>query len=91
MSSLAILNSGALMASNYASKAQTELNKSIARISTGKRAMYGQDPAGQGIADSLNSKSRSWNVAARNAEDGISAAQIAESSLMEIASFAQRL
>ena len=91
MSSLAILNSGALMASNYASKAQTELNKSIARISTGKRAMYGQDPAGQGIADSLNSKSRSWNVAARNAEDGISAAQIAESSLMEIASLAQRL
>ena len=91
MSSLAILNSGALMASNYASKAQTELNKSIARISTGKRAMYGQDPAGQGIADSLNSKSRSWNVAARNAEDGISAAQIAESSLMDIDSLAQRL
>ena len=91
MSSLASMSTGALMASNYANKSQKELNNSIARISSGKRAMYGQDPAGQGIADSLNSSSRSWNVAARNAEDGISAAQIAESSLMEIAALAQRL
>ena len=91
MSSLASISTGALMASNYANKSQKELNNSIARISSGKRAMRGQDPAGQGIADSLNSSSRSWNVAARNAEDGISAAQIAESSLMEIAALAQRL
>ena len=53
--------------------------------------MYGADPAGQGIADSLNANSRSWYVAARNAEDGISASQLVESSLMEIASLAQRL
>jgi flagellin len=33
----------------------------------------------------------SWAVAARNAEDGISAAQTAESALLEIASLAQRL
>ena len=91
MSSLASRSTGALVASNYANKSQKELTKSIARISSGKRAMHGQDPAGQGIADSLNSSSRSWNVAARNAEDGISAAQIAESSLMEIAALAQRL
>ena len=91
MSSLASMSTGALMASNYANKSQKELNNSIARISSGKRAMNGRDPAGQGIADSLNSSSRSWNVAARNAEDGISAAQIAESSLMEIAALAQRL
>ena len=91
MSSVASISTGALLASNYATKAQKELNNSIARISSGKRAMNGRDPAGQGIADSLNSSSRSWNVAARNAEDGISAAQIVESSLMEIASLAQRL
>ena len=91
MSSLATINTGALMASNYANKSQKEFSNSIARISSGKRTMFGKDPAGQGVADSLNSKSRSWYVAARNAEDGISAAQLAESSLMEIAALAQRL
>jgi flagellin len=91
MSSVASISTGALMASNYANKSQKELNNSIARISSGKRTMYGQDPAGQAVADSLNSNSRSWNVAARNAQDGISAAQLVESTLMEIASLAQRL
>ena len=53
MSSLASISTGALVASNYANKSQKELTKSIARISSGKRAMHGQDPAGQGVADSL--------------------------------------
>ena len=91
MTSVSTVNTGALVASNYASKAQKEFNKSIARLSSGQRTMYGADPAGQGIADSLNANSRSWYVAARNAEDGISASQLVESSLMEIASLAQRL
>ncbi|OUU61648.1 MAG: hypothetical protein CBC22_07075 [Alphaproteobacteria bacterium TMED62] len=91
MPSVSNLSNGALLASNSAAKAQREFSKSIAKLSTGKRAMYGDDPAGQGVADSLNAKSKSWYVAARNAEDGLSAAQIVESSLMEIASLAQRL
>ena len=91
MTSVSTVNTGALVASNYASKAQKEFNKSIARLSSGQRTMYGADPAGQGVADSLNANSRSWYVAARNAEDGISASQLVESSLMEIASLAQRL
>ena len=40
---------------------------------------------------SLNAKSRSWHIAARNAEDGISAAHLAESALLEILPLAQRL
>ena len=39
----------------------------------------------------LEARSKSWAVAARNAEDGISAAQTAESALLEIAALAQRL
>ena len=91
MHSVSSINTGALVAGNYAAKSQREFSKSSARLSTGKRAMYGADPAGQGIADSLNANSRSWKVAARNAEDGISAAQLAESSLIEIAALATRL
>ena len=91
MPTVSNLSNGALIASNNAAKAQRDFTKSIAKLSTGKRAMYGSDPAGQSVADSLNAKSKSWYVAARNAEDGISAAQVSESALLEIASLAQRL
>jgi flagellin len=67
------------------------MNESIARLSTGMRSMYGGDAAGQSVANTLQARSMSWAVAARNAEDGISAAQTAESALLEIASLAQRL
>ena len=91
MPTVSNLSNGALIASNNAAKAQRDFTKSIAKLSTGKRAMFGSDPAGQSVADSLNAKSKSWYVAARNAEDGISAAQVSESALLEIASLAQRL
>jgi flagellin len=53
--------------------------------------MYGGDAAGQSVANTLEARSKSWAIAARNAEDGISAAQTAESALLEIAALAQRL
>ena len=46
------LSDGALIASNNAAKAQRDFSKSIAKLSTGKRTMYGSDPAGQSVADS---------------------------------------
>jgi flagellin len=67
------------------------MNESIARLSTGMRSMYGGDAAGQSVANTLQARSMSWAVAARNAEDGISAAQTAESALLEVAALAQRL
>ena len=82
---------GALVAGAAASKARHGMNESIARLSTGMRSMYGGDAAGQSVANTLQARSMSWAVAARNAEDGISAAQTAESALMEIAALAQRL
>ena len=82
---------GALVAGAAASKARHGMNESIARLSTGQRSMYGGDAAGQSVANTLQARSMSWAVAARNAEDGISAAQTAESALLEIAALAQRL
>ena len=91
MPSVSNIAVGALVAGAAASKARHGMNESIARLSTGMRSMYGGDAAGQSVANTLEARSKSWAIAARNAEDGISAAQIAESSLMEIASLAQRL
>ena len=91
MPSVSNIAVGAAMAGAAATKARHQMNESIARLSTGIRSMYGGDAAGQSVANTLEAKSRSWAIAARNAEDGISAAQTAESALLEIAALAQRL
>ena len=91
MPSVSNIAVGALVAGSAASKARHGMNESIARLSTGMRSMYGGDAAGQSVANTLEARSKSWAMAARNAEDGISAAQTAESALLEIASLAQRM
>jgi flagellin len=53
--------------------------------------MYGGDAAGQSIANSLGARGASFAVAARNAEDGISFLQSAESLLLEMAALTTRL
>jgi flagellin len=79
------------MAGAAAQKARHQMNESIARLSTGIRSMYGGDAAGQSIANSLGAKGASFAVAARNAEDGISFLQSAESLLLEVAALTTRL
>ena len=91
MPSVSNIAVGALVAGAASAKARHGMNESIARLSTGMRSVYGGDAAGQSVANTLEARSKSWAVAARNAEDGISAAQTAESALLEIASLAQRL
>ena len=91
MPSVSNIAVGALVAGAAASKARHGMNESIARLSTGMRSIYGGDAAGQSVANTLEARSKSWAIAARNAEDGISAAQTAESALLEIAALAQRL
>ena len=91
MPSVSNIAVGALVAGSAASKARHGMNESIARLSTGMRSVYGGDAAGQSVANTLEARSKSWAIAARNAEDGISAAQTAESALLEIASLAQRM
>ena len=91
MPSVSNIAVGAAMAGFVASKARHQMNESIARLSTGIRSMYGGDAAGQSIANSLGSKGASFAVAARNAEDGISFLQAAESLLLEVAALTTRL
>ena len=91
MTSVSNVSIGAKLAGAAAADARHGMNEAIARLSTGKRSMYGGDAAAQAMANSIKAKGMSFAVAARNAEDGLSVAQTIESSLMEIASLAQRL
>jgi flagellin len=91
MPSVSNLAVGAAMAGAAASKARHQMNESIARLSTGIRSMYGGDAAGQSIANMIGAKGKSFAVASRNLEDGISYLQAAESVLLEMAALATRL
>ena len=91
MPSVSNIAVGAAMAGAAAQKARHQMNESIARLSTGIRSMYGGDAAGQSIANSLGARGASFAVAARNAEDGLSFLQSAESLLLEMAALTTRL
>lgn len=64
---------------------QAKLMTSFNRLSSGLRINSAKDDAaGLAISESLKSQIRSFNVAERNASDGISMAQTAEGSLGEV-------
>ena len=75
MTSVSNVSIGAKLAGAAAADARHGMNEAIARLSTGKRSMYGGDAAAQAMADSIKAKGMSFAVAARNAEDGLSVAQ----------------
>ena len=91
MTSVSNISIGARLAGAAAADARHGMNEAIARLSTGKSAMYGGDGDGQSMANEIKSKGLSYAVAARNAEDGISVSQTLESAFMEIAALAIRL
>ncbi|MBF0547638.1 MAG: hypothetical protein HQM08_24575 [Candidatus Riflebacteria bacterium] len=71
---------------------QTELTKSIQKISTGLRINSGaDDPAGLSMSERLRSQIRGLSHAYSNAQDGISLMQTADSSLNETHSILQRM
>lgn len=64
---------------------QEKLQKSFNRLSSGFRInTAADDAAGLAISESMKSQIRSYNVAERNAGDGISMAQTAEGALGEV-------
>jgi flagellin len=64
---------------------QEKLQKSFNRLSSGFRInTAADDAAGLAISESMKSQIRSYNVAERNAADGISMAQTAEGALGEV-------
>jgi flagellin len=91
MPSVSSISVGASFAGNYAQKARHEMNASIMRLSSGNRTLMGGDAAGSSVGNNLMSRAKSHYVAARNAEDGISALLTAEAVANEIAALAYRL
>ena len=91
MPSVSNIAIGANMAAAAANKARHGMNESIARLSTGMRAMYGADAAGHSMGKSIQAIGASYAQATRNVEDGISYAQMGESVLLEVGNLAQRI
>ncbi|WP_347113447.1 flagellin [Leclercia sp. S52] len=91
---MAVINTNtlSLMTQNNLSKSQSTLGTAIERLSSGLRINSAKDDAaGQAIANRFTSNINGLNVAARNANDGISLAQTAEGALSEINNNLQRV
>jgi len=71
---------------------QSSLATSMQRLSSGLRVNSAKDhAAGLAIAERMNTQVRGLNVAARNANDGISLAQTAEGALGKLGDMLQRM
>jgi len=85
-------NVSALNAYRNLSSTQNDLSKSLEKLSSGLRInRAADDAAGLAISEGLRSQVNGLNVAARNAQDGISVIQTAEGALTETHSILQRL
>ena len=92
MSSIIATNLDSLTAQRSASRNQNDLGVAIARLSSGLRINSARDDAaGLAIADRFSSQVRGINQAGRNANDGISLAQTAESALGTVNDNLQRI
>ena len=85
-------NIASLTAQRYGNRVQQELSTSMARLSSGLRINNAKDDAaGVAIVERFTAQIRGLNQAARNANDGISLAQTAESVLGTLTSSLQRI
>ncbi|WP_079433174.1 flagellin [Zoogloea sp. LCSB751] len=85
-------NSMSLNAQRNLSSSQAGLSKAVQRLSSGLRInSSADDAAGLAIADRMNSQAKGFDVAIRNANDGISMAQTAESAMQAITDNLQRM
>ena len=85
-------NSPSLGAQNNLSRSASSLETSIARLSSGLRVNSAKDDAaGLAIAERMTAQIRGFDVAARNANDGISLLQVADGALGKIGDNLQRM
>ena len=85
-------NLNSLTAQRNQTKTQSELSTAINRLSSGLRINSAKDDAaGLAISERFTSQIRGLNQAARNANDGISLAQVAEGGLGSIGTNLQRM
>lgn len=92
MASTINTNVASLTAQRNLSTSQASLNTSINRLSSGLRINTAKDDAaGLAISERFTSQIRGVNQAARNANDGISLAQVAEGALKASGDILQRI
>jgi flagellin len=85
-------NIASLNAQRNLNTSQTSLATSLQRLSTGLRINSAKDDAaGMAISERFTTQIRGLNQAARNANDGISLAQTAEGSMVEVSNNLQRI
>ncbi|MBX7101702.1 MAG: flagellin FliC [Myxococcaceae bacterium] len=85
-------NVSSLNAQRNLYQTQSQLDSSLSKLSSGFRiTKAGDDAAGLGISVNLEAQIRSYNQGARNANDGMSVVQTAESSLNEQSNILSRL
>lgn len=85
-------NVASLNAQRNLGASQTNLSKSMQRLSSGLRINSAKDDAaGLAISDRMTAQIRGLNQAVRNANDGISLAQTAEGALQETTNILQRM
>ena len=85
-------NLSALRASNALNSTQSNLSHTLAKISGGLRVTKAaDDAAGSAVASNLNTVARSGKQAMRNANDGISIIQTAESATYEVLNILDRM
>ena len=92
MSLVVQTNVSSLVAQKNLSKTQSALQQSFARLSSGYRInSAADDAAGLAISTSMDFNVRSYAVAERNANDGVSMAQTAEGTLGEVSGILGRM
>ena len=85
-------NMAAMAAANTLNNTQGALSNTLARVSSGLRVTKAaDDAAGQAVATNLSTQARSGKQAIRNANDGISVIQTAESASKEVISILDRM
>ena len=85
-------NPMSLNAQRNLTMSQSSLSQSVQRLSSGLRVNSAKDDAaGLAIADRMNAQAKGFDVAIRNANDGISMAQTGESAMQSITDNLQRM
>ncbi|NIC39566.1 flagellin, partial [Aquabacterium sp. A08] len=92
MAAIINTNVSSLTAQRNLTTSQSSLSQSIQRLSSGLRINSAKDDAaGLAISERFTSQIRGLNQAVRNANDGISLAQVAEGALANASSILQRV
>lgn len=92
MSLVVNTNMASMVAQKNLSTVTSRLQGNYARLSSGLRiTTAADDAAGLEMSERLRSKVRSWGVAGRNTQDGVSMTQTAEGALNEVSNMITRM